>query len=77
MSRTFQDRDLMVWEVYPSAGDFGYSERPHLVFNCLSDRLLHPRFVELEGDEADAERLVADSSEPQLSALLEQSTLVT
>jgi len=77
MSRTFLDHDFLTWEAYPSAGDQGYSERPHIVFNCLSDRLLPPRYFEIDGDEADAERLVVDATAPQLSELLERSSLVT
>ena len=73
MSRTFQDRDFLVWEAFPSAGDFGYSERAHLVFNCLTDRLRHVRFVELDGNEADGERILGDSSEPQLHEMLDRA----
>jgi len=77
MARTFQDRDLLVWEVYPSAGDHGYSQRPHLVFNCLSERTARPRFVELDGDEADGEKLTATATDDDLRTLFERAKVVT
>ena len=76
MARTFVDRDLLTWEVYPSAGDYGFSDNPHLVFNCLSDRNARPRYVELDGHSAGAESMVTDATEAKLLALLAQSKIV-
>jgi len=70
MSRRFQDSDFLVWEAYPSGSKFGYAERPHIIFNCLTNRRLRPRFVESEGDAADAERLVATARPADLLELL-------
>jgi hypothetical protein len=77
MSRKFQDENFLVWEVYPSASRFGFSHNPHLVFNCLTDRLLRPRSLLHEGDEADAERVIVDASRDQLMALLRRSTEIS
>lgn len=77
MSRTFQDANLLVWEAYPSGGAHGESDEPHIVFNCLSNRMLRPRFVSMRGDEADAERKVALASNEELRALFERSEAVS
>ena len=73
MSRTFQDEDFRVWEVYPSGNRFGYSENPALIFHCLTDRSLRPRHITFDGDESDAERAVGDASVDRLIALLGQA----
>ena len=73
MSKTFTDENLLMWEAYPSGGDFGFSERPYIVFNCLSNRLLRPRVVQQEGDEADAERIVSTASARELLELFRKS----
>lgn len=71
MTRTFQDKNFLVWEVYPSGGRHGYSRNPHLIFNCLTQRDNRPRFISGGGDEAEAQRIVAESSDTELLALLE------
>lgn len=76
MARTFVDRDLLTWEVYPSAGDYGFSDNPHLVFNCLSDRNARPRYVELDGHNAAAETMVSGATDAKLLDLLAQSRVV-
>lgn len=73
MSRTFTDENLLVWEAYPSGGDFGFSENPYVVFNCLSNRLLRPRRVTHDGDEADAERTVRQASASELAGMLQRA----
>lgn len=73
MSRTFTDDDLLVWEAYPTGGDHGYAERPYVVFNCLTNRLIRPRYVQHDGDEADAERTIAHASADDLNAMLKRS----
>ena len=50
---------MLTWEVYPTGGAHGESVRPQVVFNCLSNRMLRPRYVLMKGDEADAERRIA------------------
>lgn len=73
MSRQIQDQNFLVWEVFPSGGEFGFSSDPFVIFHCLTQRDLRPRRVELPGDEADAERLVNASSDAELLALLQRS----
>jgi hypothetical protein len=73
MSHTFTDENLLTWEAYASSGDFGLAVRPRIVFNCLSDTSLTPRFVERPGDEADAEEQVHELSEDQLRAMLREA----
>lgn len=73
MSRTFTDDSLMTWEAYPSSGDWGYPTRPAVVFNPLSDTSVRPRYVEIPGDEADAEGLILQSDENKLRELLRAS----
>ena len=73
MSRTFQDENFLVWEVYPSGSRFGLSQRPELVFHCLTDRQLAPRFLEHGEHEAAAERTIVEASPADLLALLRQS----
>jgi hypothetical protein len=69
MSRTFQDRDFRVWEVYPSGGDHGYSEQPHVIFHCLTDRAVRSRWMQAGGDEAEAQRRVAQATNAELLEL--------
>lgn len=70
MSRTFQDANLLEWEAYASGGAHGYAERARIVFHCLSDRAQRARVVQLDGDQSEAERTVAEASEPELAGLL-------
>ena len=71
MSRTFQDRNFLVWEVYPSGGKHGYSDQPHVIFHCLTKRDVRPRFAQVGEDEAAAERRVKLASHTELLELLE------
>lgn len=73
MSRTFQDSNLLKWEVYASSGPHGYANPARIVFNCLSDRSRRARFVQLEGDKAEAERAVAEANDGRLAELLERA----
>jgi hypothetical protein len=70
MSRTFQDQNFLVWEAYPSGSRFGFSQRPNIVFHCLTDRGLRPRFTVFAGDAADAERMIVAASPEELLRLL-------
>jgi len=74
MSRRIQDRNLLVWEVYPSGGQLGLSTDPYLVFNCLTQRGLRPRRFRLRGDEAEAQRIVEDAPDGELQTMLRQSS---
>lgn len=73
MSKTFTDDNLLIWEAYPSGGDYGFSDNPYIVFNCLSNRMLRPRVVESNGDEADAERIVSTATSSDLQELFKKS----
>jgi hypothetical protein len=71
MTRTVQDRNFLVWEIYPSGGRHGYSRNPHLIFNCLTQPNLRPRWIAGGGDEAEAPRVIAESTDARLLELLE------
>ena len=73
MSQTFTDENLMTWEAFASSGNFGLSIHPRIVFNCVSDPTVAPRFVERPGDEADAEEQVQELGEDALRAMLAES----
>lgn len=73
MSRVFTDQDLLTWEAYPSGGKFGLAQRPKVIFHCLSHPDRRARYVVLEGDEADAEELVADTPDDRLREMLRGS----
>jgi hypothetical protein len=68
--RTFQDGDLQSWEVYATAGDFGFPDHARIVFHCLSDPARRARAVESPGVKWEAERAVVQSTDEQLAGLL-------
>lgn len=70
MSRVFTDDGLVTWEAYASGGKFGLPEKPKIVFHCLSDPGVPPRFLMHEGDEADAEGLVHGADDAELRKML-------
>lgn len=74
MSVTFTDDDLQSWEAYASAGDFGLAIRPKIVFHCVSDPTRRARYVEVPGDEADAEGMVHEGGVERLRAMLKEAT---
>lgn len=73
MSRTFQDRNFLVWEVYSSGGAHGFPDNPHAIFHCLSQLEIRPRAIEIGRDEADAQKLIAEMSDAALLELLEHA----
>jgi hypothetical protein len=73
MSQTFTDDNLLTWEAFASGGRFGLSIRPKVIFHCLSDTSLRARFVEVQGDEADAEEMIHGSRIDRLRELLKES----
>ncbi|HEU4881706.1 MAG TPA: hypothetical protein VFT45_05660 [Longimicrobium sp.] len=73
MSQTFTDDNLLTWEAFASGGRFGLSVRPKVIFHCLSDPSARARFVEVQGDEADAEEMIHDSQVARLRELLKES----
>jgi hypothetical protein len=70
MTRTIQDEDLLLWEAYATAGDFGFPDRARLVFHCLTDPSRRARYVEREGDKSDVENEVGTLSDGALLSLL-------
>jgi hypothetical protein len=73
MSQTFTDQNLLTWEAFASGGRFGLSIRPKVIFHCVSDPSMRARFVQVQGDEADAEELIHDSEPARLRQLLGES----
>ena len=73
MSQTFTDENLLTWEAFASGGRFGLSIRPKVIFHCLSDPSARARFVEVQGDEADAEEMIHGSRVDRLRELLKAS----
>jgi hypothetical protein len=73
MSQTFTDENLVTWEAFASGGRFGLAVRPRVVFHCVSDPARRPRFVQVAGDEANAEEAVYESPPERLRALLAES----
>jgi hypothetical protein len=73
MSQTFTDEGLRTWEAFATAGQYGLSTRPKLVFHCISERTVRPRYVLLEGNEADAEEAVHASDVERLRELLREA----
>jgi hypothetical protein len=72
-TRTFQDKNFLVWEVFPSAGRHGYSHHSHVVFHCLTQRDVRPRYFDVGSTEADAQRLIGEASEVELLDMLERA----
>lgn len=77
MSRTFLDENMLTWEVYPTGGPYGFTDKPFIVFNCLSNRMIRPRYVSTLGDEADAERTISLASFEQLREMFARSEEVS
>lgn len=73
MSRLFTDESLLTWEAYPSGGPFGLPDKPKIVFHCLSDPQRRARYIQHEGDDADAQRAVRELSDRELVELLERT----
>lgn len=73
MSHTFTDDDLLTWEAFASGGRFGEPVQPKIVFHCLSEPARRPRYVEIPGDEADAEMVVHNYEDERLKAMLRES----
>jgi hypothetical protein len=71
--RTFQDRNFLVWEAYPSAGRHGYSMNPHVIFHCLTQRDIRARFLNVGETEAAAERHIIEASPNELLDMLERA----
>jgi hypothetical protein len=73
MSKTFQDENFLVWEAFPSGGSYGFDEDVKIIFHCVTDRRMRPRFIATDEDSADAEEQIQRASAPDLLALLKRS----
>lgn len=73
MSRIFSDGELMMWEVFASTGRHGLPDRPKIVFHSLSDPHRRPRVIQHDGDNATAQRAVAELPDAALRELLARS----
>ena len=70
MARKILDDDLMEWEVFASTGDFGYPEHSTIVFHCLTDMARRSRILRLDGDKAEAERVIQEEPAERLAAMM-------
>lgn len=73
MLRTFQDSDLLDWEVYTSGGPHGFSDDVNIVFHCLTNRALRSRYLRTDDDAADAQRTIAEATSAELLGMLERA----
>lgn len=73
MSRTIQNPDLELWEVYATSGRAGFPDHARMVFQCLSDPGRRARFLDREGDKSDVEHEVATLASPELVRLLDSA----
>lgn len=74
MTRTFQDADLLVWEVYAAAPRSGAGHGARLVFHCTSDPDRRARVLETDGDRTSAAKEAASVSDQELRARLEAAS---
>jgi hypothetical protein len=74
MSRTFHDSDLLIWEAYASAGDFGLPEPARIIFHCLSDLHRLPRFLQRPGNKSAAEQEIVALSDAELYDMLRNAS---
>lgn len=70
MSRTIQDHNFLVWEVYPSGGAHGFSDNPDVIFHCLTQHDLPPRSIAIGLDPVDAQQRIQDMDDAALLVLL-------
>jgi hypothetical protein len=71
--RTILDDELRRWEVFATTGDFGGPDPAKLVFRCTSDAALRPRVIVYDGDKSEAEKAVAEATDPELVDMLEDA----
>lgn len=73
MSRTFQDRDLLLWEAYAAAPRAGAEHGARIMFHCLSDRNRRARVVERDEALTVIEKRIVSAGEGELVELLRRS----
>lgn len=73
MSRTFQDDDLLLWEVYTASPRSGMGHGARIMFHCLTAPERRARVLEQDSDEAGIETRIAEADTAELMAMLEES----
>jgi hypothetical protein len=73
MSRSFQDPNLLTWEVYATTGAAGASDHAHVVFHCVSDPSSRGRYVVEDASLADAGKILGRLSVEELQAMLAEA----
>jgi hypothetical protein len=74
VARSFQDANFLVWEAFATTGKHGFNTQPNITFQCVTTPSLRPRTISVNGDEADAQTLVLNSTDADLLALFNRST---
>jgi hypothetical protein len=74
MLRTFQDQNFLVWEAFASTGKQGFSDDPHIVFQCRTRPESRPRWIKAQGDEADAQGMLMNATDEQVLQMFNAST---
>lgn len=70
MSRTIQDQDLQLWEVYANSGEFGSADRAKMVFQCLTEPSRRARVLHREAKKSEVEQELSRLSDTELADLL-------
>lgn len=73
MSRTFQDQNFLMWDAFASTGKQGFTNDPHIVFQCTTSPESRPRWIKVDGDEATAQSLLMKASDADVLALFDKS----
>jgi hypothetical protein len=73
MSRTFQDSNFLTWDAFASTGKQGFTNDPHLVFQCTTRPESRPRWLKVTGDEATAQAMLLNASNEEVLAWFAQS----
>jgi len=77
MTRTFQDRDLLLWEVYAASPRLGRDqdsrEHARIVFHCLTDPERRARVLTRDEGRSAAEAAIAAAGSAELVDMLATS----
>ncbi len=66
MARSFLDHNLLSWEAFASTGKQGFTDDPHIVFQCRTIPEMRPRWIAANGDEADAQGMLLNATEADI-----------
>lgn len=77
MTRTFQDHNLLLWEVYAAAPrrgrDQASREQARIMFHCLTDPVRRARVLLRDEGRSAAEAMIAAAGSTELVELLASS----